>query len=573
LHLNATYVMSKLNFIFSFLFIGNVFVSMACTPCQQLSGITQTINGTNLELNFLSNAGWQCCYNVQIEIVCASSNFTGTANYLSPQLCINGGNAASSTWGPAVPYPPTIIDISGFCPGTYKWRARETQCLLTWTQEYQFTVEGASPMTLDASAADPILCVGESTQLTSQAANGCNGPYSYSWSPAAGLSNTTIANPIATPTTTTTYTVTATEPGSCAVTQTSQVTITVNPLPTASVSDNIAVCLNDPQPTVTFTGATGTAPYTINYSINGVQQPTLTTTGNTVTVTAPTNVAGFYDYQLIDVTDSSPTVCSQNQNTYITVTVWGLPTISAGQDVEICEPNPTSPSDVILNGSGGVSYTWDNGVINNEAFIPPTGINIYTVTGTDFNGCTGTDQVTVIAYPMPIANGNATPLFGNVPLAVTFDNWSQQANNYNWDFANGQTQATTDLSGVSTTYTTPGIYTVTLTASNGICFDTWTIDIDAYPPMIVTPPNVFTPNGDGSNELYFVDVKWGEKFYGEIYNRWGNYIDFIEGINVGWDATTEGGKEVEDGVYFIKYIATDFKGNTIEGHTYFHLIR
>jgi hypothetical protein len=42
---------------------------------------------------------------------------------------------------------------------------------------------------------------------------------------------------------------------------------------------------------------------------------------------------------------------------------------------------------------------------------------------------------------------------------------------------------------------------------------------------------------------------------------------------VGWDGKTEKGIEVVDGVYFIKYIATDFTGNTIEGHTYFHLIR
>jgi gliding motility-associated-like protein len=228
---------------------------------------------------------------------------------------------------------------------------------------------------------------------------------------------------------------------------------------------------------------------------------------------------------------------------------------------------------VVLNGSGGVSYTWDNGVINNEAFTPPTGINVYTVTGTDINGCIGTDQVTVIAYPLPTANANPSPLFGNAPLAVNVENYSQQANTYLWDMGNGQTQTTTTLTSVGTTYTTPGIYTITLTASNGICFDIWTGEIDVYPPMIVTPPNVFTPNGDGSNDLYFVDVKWGEKFYGEIFNRWGNYIDFIEGINVGWDGKTQDGKDVTEGVYFIKYVATDFKGMEITGHTYFHLIK
>ena len=86
--------------------------SLACSPCGALSNVTQNINGTNLELTFTSNAGWQCCYTVQIEIVCANASFTGIANYSSQEICINGGNAASSTWSTPVPYPLTVIDIS-----------------------------------------------------------------------------------------------------------------------------------------------------------------------------------------------------------------------------------------------------------------------------------------------------------------------------------------------------------------------------------------------------------------------------------------------------------------------------
>ncbi len=545
--------------------------TFACSPCQALSGITQTINGSNLELTFISNAGWQCCYNVNIEIVCVDANFTGVANYLSPEICINGGVNSTLTWPDPVPYPLTVIDISGFCPGTYKWRGIEPACGI-YTPEYTFVVDGASPMIVTSSVSEPIICAGEQTQLGATAQDGCNGPYTFAWSPSTGLSNPNIPNPVATPNSTTTYTVTVTEPGSCAVTQTSEVTVEVDPLPTATIASSTSVCLNDDEPIITLTGATGTPPYLINYTIDGVAQPTASTAGSTFQFPAPTNTAGTSTYTLVDITDSSPTVCSQNQTGSITVTVWDLPNVNAGPDVEICEPNPTSPSDVILSGSGAVSYTWDNDVVNGVPFVPPTGVTVYTVTGTDANGCENTDQVTVTAYPMPVANGSANPLFGNAPLDVTFGNSSQLANNYIWDFGDGNTQATNSMEPVTNTYTIPGIYTTVLTASNGICFDTWTILIDVYPPMIVTPPNIFTPNGDGVNEFYFVDVKFGENFEGIIVNRWGQHIATINGINNGWDGKADG-RDAEEGVYFIKYWASDYNDERVEGHTYFHLVR
>jgi gliding motility-associated-like protein len=547
------------------------FRSYACSPCQGLSNISQTLNGNNLELTFSSNAGWECCYNVNIEIVCVDAAFTGVANYLSPQLCIEGGSCSSCTVAGTYPYPLTVIDVSGFCPGTYKWRAWEVPCY-QYTEEYTFTITGASPMIVDASAVDPVICFGETTQLNAQASNGCNGPYSYSWSPAIGLSNPNSQNPSANPTQTTTYTVTVTEPGSCAVTQTQQVTIQVDPLPTAEVTDNIALCDGDPGPEVFFIGDDGTGPYTINYTIDGVAQPPLITGPNdTVTVIGPGTPAGFYDYQLVSITDNS-TGCSQLQDTYITVTVWPLPVVNAGQDIEICEANPVTPSDVTLEGSGASTYTWNNGVTDGISFVPPTGVNTYTVTGTDANGCTDTDEVVVIAYPLPIAIFTAGPDYGNAPISVNMVNLSQNADSYLWDFGNGNTEPSNTTLSVSEVYDIPGIYTITLTASNGICWDTATWIINALPPMVVTPPNVFTPNGDGVNDDYFVNVLYGERFEAEIFNRWGNKMGSLNQLNQGWDGKTDG-KEVEEGVYYIFYKAYDFNDQMQEGHTYFHLQR
>ncbi len=550
------------------LLVAFVNYSLACSPCGALSNVTQNINGTNLELTFTSNAGWQCCYTVQIEIVCANASFTGVANYSSAEICINGGTGASSTWSTPEPYPLTVIDISNFCPGTYKWRAAETSCMI-YTPEQQFTVTGASPIQLVSNLSQDTICQSQNTQLSVVASNGCSaGGYSYSWAPATGLSNPNIANPVATPNATTTYTVTVTENGSCTAPQTSALTVTVNPMPTANVSGTVELCQGEASPTITFTGASGTAPYTITYDLNGTSQ-TIVASSN-ATLSAQTANPGLYTYTIVSVEDANQ--CSQNQNSAATVTVNGLPIVNAGPDQVLCEPNGATPSEVTLNGSGAVTYTWDNSAQNGVPFTPPVGQTTYTVTGTDANGCVDTDQLVVTSLTLPVANGAVSDAYGNAELLIDFTNLSQHASEYVWDFGNGATQNETSTTGVSYNYTVPGIYTITLTASNGICSDTWTTEIEVIPPMVVTPPNIFTPNSDNANDLYFVNVDWGEKFEAVILNRWGNVMTELDAIDQGWDGKVAG-KECDEGVYFVKYKATDFGGKEVEGHTFFHLKR
>lgn len=732
--------------LFLSVLIGSASTSWSCSPCQPLSNITQTLTGNTLELNFTSNAGWKCCYTVRIEIVCANSNFTGVPNFYSTEICIEGGTCPSCTSSTPVPYPPTIIDLSTFCPGTYKWRASETSCNI-YTQEYTFTIGGASPILLNAAASEDSICTYEFSQLTANATNGCNSNnFTYSWTPAAGLSSATIANPIANPSVTTTYTLTVNETGACTLPQTAALTITVNPTPTASVSGTTDVCVGASPPVVTFTGGNGTAPYTINYLVNGINAPPLVTTGTTGTIdipttsagnytytivditdasstqcsqllnatatvnvidlpvaaigyaspvfcatgaaqvdqtgtsggvysstagialnsstgaidlagstpgtyqitydftagicsnstttqliinplptavingsteicqntssptilfggsngtapytinytlngvaqsavitstgnsfslNVPTGVAGTYTYALVDITDASLTQCSQLQNGNAVVIINPLPVVNAGEDQVLCEPGSSTPSDVTLSGSGADTYAWTNGITNNVSFTPPSGTTIYTVTGTDANGCTDTDEVSVTSLPQPEANGQVDPIYGNVPVTANLDNLSAYATNYTWDFGDGESIQTQSNASINHLYSTPGVYEISLTASNGICQDTWTITIETIPPMVVYPPNVFTPNGDGSNEFYFVPVYFGAEFQASIVNRWGNVMATLDQLNQGWDGKVNG-EDATAGVYYITYTATDFNGLTVNGHTYFHLIR
>jgi hypothetical protein len=115
-------------------------------------------------------------------------------------------------------------------------------------------------------------------------------------------------------------------------------TVTLNPLPTATISGTTTLCQNAASPLVTFTGAIGTKPYTFTYKINSGTNQTVTTTGanTSVTVSLATTTAGTYTYTLVSVQDASSTTCSQAQTGDAVITVNPLPNITSdGIAVEV----------------------------------------------------------------------------------------------------------------------------------------------------------------------------------------------------------------------------------------------
>lgn len=82
----------------------------------------------------------------------------------------------------------------------------------------------------------------------------------------------------------------------------------------------------------------------------------------------------------------------------ITVTVLPDPIVDAGADVTICSGDIT-----IVAGSGADTYVWDGGAIDGLP-ISPDATTTYTVTGTDADGCYGTDDMTVTVNPAPVVD-------------------------------------------------------------------------------------------------------------------------------------------------------------------------
>lgn len=350
------------------------------------------------------------------------------------------------------------------------------------------------------------------------------------------------------------YDLTLLSDAGCSTPITGTQTIVVNPIPTATAGTTTPLVCDGDDVLLTANTASGT------YNWSGPNGFMSTSEDPTITG-ASVNASGTYT---LTITENG---CTSPPST-VDVAVNPLPNVTTNADMTICEG-----TDVTLEGQGAITYSWDNGVTDGVTFTPSVGTVTYTVTGTQ-NGCSASASVTVTVLPLPEANADANVNSGYPPLAVTFTNTSANATSFVWDLGNGDILPNNTTNPVTTNYGSPGTYYVVMTASNGVCDSTWmdTIIVIPYPEMTINVPNVFSPNGDGTNDEYVIDVVNGKVFEMTIINRWGNHIITITELNKGWDGKIDG-KIAEDGVYFVKYRVEGLDTTVQEGHTFFHLVK
>ena len=182
----------------------------------------------------ISSSNCQVLSNTTTLTVIQSPTATATSN--GPVICegqtlnlsASGGNTYSWTDPNGVPFStsqsPVISNITPSQAGKYTVTATSNGC----SSVASVTITVQPKITAKVNA-DTTICQGNNVQLNA------SGGLKYLWTPSTGLSNDTIANPVATPTATTAYTVTATN-GSCSSTAT--VNITVIPPPVISAGGN-----------------------------------------------------------------------------------------------------------------------------------------------------------------------------------------------------------------------------------------------------------------------------------------------------------------------------------------------
>jgi gliding motility-associated-like protein len=259
-------------------------------------------------------------------------------------------------------------------------------------------------------------------------------------------------------------------------------------LPTASISGSTTVCQNATAPQITFTGAGGTAPYTFSYNINGGASLTVTTTsGNSVTVSAPTITAGTFNYNLISVHDAANPTPEQSSPGIATVTVSSPPT------VDFTFTNDTSCSGTVIQftssaiGTGTYTYAWNFGDSTTSTQQNPSHIFtslgcgtetfsvVLTVTG---GGCVITTTKIVTVKQKPDINfidvnnqfsdpfNNCANASSNSVYSITVGNTSASTciSSYSIDWGDGNTQANIAFP-ISHTYNAIGAYSMTITAN------------------------------------------------------------------------------------------------------------
>ena len=235
----------------------------------------------------------------------------------------------------------------------------------------------------------------------------------------------------------------------------------------------------------------------------------------------------------------------------------------------------TDPPSYTWTGPGNPSPNFINASVWTELFPGWYYLSI------ESNGCFVYDSIQVTPANPPVASVSASPSSGTYPLTVVLDNNSQNSTNYVWNFGNGNTLNTSELQSQTQTYDTTGVYTVMLVANFANCSDTAYVTIvvndpPVIPPVVpvdITAPNVLTPNNDGINDVFLLNMLNIKEVNLTILNRWGNLVYSGTGLNASWDGKTQEGLPAGEGVYFYMYSATGMQNESFEGHGFVHLIR
>ncbi|MBL7696138.1 MAG: gliding motility-associated C-terminal domain-containing protein [Ferruginibacter sp.] len=511
---------------------------------------TPTVAGT---FNYTVTTGGPCINNSLSGTITvtpnATLNLTSAAGTPTQTVCINNpitnityaiagsGTGASITAG-ALPAGVTgtfaagVFTISGTptVSGVFNFTVGTAGPCVNPTLSGTITVNANSTIALSSAAGtdNQSLCNGNAIlPITYTIGGGGTGASITAGALPAGVTGTFAAGVFTisgTPTVSGTFNYTVTTTGPC-INNALSGTITINPVPSATMAGTTEVCQNDPVwPGITFTGSGGTRPYTFTYSINGGAPQVATTTAlsNSVTVQQNTAVANTFTYKLISVQDGSATACSQNMNIPDQVIkVNPLPTGSITGNKLVCI-NSTNRPDITFSGSGGTTPYMFTYTVNGGApqTISTTGANT-SVTLQHNPTAAGTFTYRLLS----VRDGSATACVQNMNVAdvvidvsdvfpapdfsftnsvclpnaiVQFQNLSGIANGtpltYSWNFGDGSPLSSALNPTHQYYFATP--FNVSLTAtSNAGCVTTKTIPMNNIHPQPKADFSFSNPNG------------------------------------------------------------------------------
>ncbi len=315
--------------------------------------------------------------------ICISQSQTLTATGAggTPAYTFSWTQEGVAVTSPVSPLTTTVYTVSG----------TDVNGCLSTPQTVTITVR--SPISL-LMTANPPICPGSSVQL-GVAASGGDGNYTYSWSPAGGLSSTVLQNPTSTLVTTTTFTVFVTDDcGTPLAKDSILVTVYPSPVPAFFTNDTagcVPLCVN-------FSGSSVPACATASWKFG--DGGTATGCG---TVSHCYQIAGIQNVSL-NVTDVHGCKASVTRMAYIDV--YPLPSSAFS-----ASPQPAtiiSPTITFTNRSSGAqSWIWSFGDIsgasdtaqNTRYKYLDTGCYAVMLVAKSIQGCLDTSRSTVCIEP------------------------------------------------------------------------------------------------------------------------------------------------------------------------------
>ena len=429
--------------------------------------------------------------------------------------------------------------------------------------------------TIDAPLADPItICSGQTGVLM---VKNRQAGVIYKWFTTAtgGTAVFTGADFTITPTANAVYYLEASTSGGCVSASRTQVNVSVNPSPGAPAVANATlqacpgqtVTLNalNPDPALTYkwyTTATG---------------GTAVATGATY-VTPPINVNQMY---YLEATNSNG--CSSTTRTAVSVVATpapGKPTVT-GNDNGVC-PGKTATL-IAASTTAGVDFRWytvatgGTPIYTGATFVTPAlnANTTYYVEAFTTGGCISAGQRTTvqvnIAQPLPAP---VVTVDNTTATTITF-RWSPVtgAQRYEVSLDNGVTFIPPSSGPNGTTHTVTGLQpnqsaTIQVRAIGASDCETSALST-AVTGKTTNPqgnnifvPNLFSPNGDGINDIEYVYSTAIAQLEFRIYNQWGQLVFTSKDQRQGWDGTMSGQKQPV-GVYVYILKATMQDGTVI----------
>ncbi len=221
--------------------------------------------------------------------------------------------------------------------------------------------------------------------------------------------------------------------------------------------------------------------------------------------------------------------------------------------------------------TGNHVYHWDfgdgNTATNDEVQHCYAAPGEYTVT-VEVQFDSGCPSVTttfgeVEVAPAVVANftwSPATPAPGDL---VHFTDGSQEASEWAWYFGDADSSTASGQAPVFA-FAEKGCYPVTLVAANAQgCSDTAVVEICLSGPDTLVIPNIFSPNGDGVNDVFRVRGDLATLDV-QIFNRWGQLVSRLERVNQVWDGRSPVGELLSEGTYFYVLRAQEKTGTLHE---------